>query len=170
MRDIDAEPQGNLEALNDRPTIDPADDAPQGCSRVWDTDEGRAVCAAHGSFWQAGGCLTRAVLDTVAEHRQFQFENYGPNRDLPNGTGPRERWIPGDPRTAYEIEGAFRADWDFDVDPDPAAMTWLRLLREEVAEVFAQGDDRWLEGELVQVAALAVSWVEKIRERSDAHD
>jgi hypothetical protein len=140
---------------------------------------GEPVCAVHGGFWQESGCLTRAVLEDVAAHRQFQFENYGPNRDVEDGVGPDVDWLApvvseftaGDGSlSARAIEGLFRQEWDYDVNPDPAERTWMRMLREEVAETFASDNAIGLEAELIQVAALAVSWVEKIRERSVSSD
>ena len=41
----------------------------------------------------------------------------------------------------------------------------MHLLREEIAEVFVESDADRLREELIQVAALAVSWVEKIDAR-----
>lgn len=150
------------------------------CKRIV-TPEGE-VCEDHGAAWTEHGCLTLVVLAGVAEHRQFQFENYGANRDVPDGTGKDVEWLQPvvdlaqsaytGPFTAFEIEGLFREEWDFpkgdktpEQDEARAAATWMRMLREEVAEAFAQDDPRWLEAELTQVAALAVSWIEKIRER-----
>ena len=42
----------------------------------------------------------------------------------------------------------------------------MHLVREEVAEAFAESDPARLREELIQVAALAVSWVEKIDART----
>jgi hypothetical protein len=40
--------------------------------------------------------------------------------------------------------------------------TWLDILTEEVAEAFAETDTKALRAELVQVAAVALAWVEAI--------
>ena len=40
--------------------------------------------------------------------------------------------------------------------------TWLHILREEVFEAFAEDDPAKLRAELIQVAAVAVQWVEAI--------
>ena len=77
-------------------------------------------------------------------------------------------WIPTLAASATSIERLFRTEWDYDDDPSPSEHSWMRMLREEVAEVFAQDDPKRMEEELIQVAALAVSWVEKIRERRHA--
>jgi len=125
--------------------------------------------------------MTRAVLDDISEHREFQYENYGPNRDLPDGTGKDVEWLapvvdaaraqPGRFR-AYDIEDLFKQEWDYPKDGTPGeqdaandAATWMRLVREEIAETFMEEDQDRLEVELIQVAGLAVSWIERIRER-----
>ena len=47
------------------------------------------------------------------------------------------------------------------------SVTFKDVLMEEVAEVFAESDPEKLRAELIQVAAVAVQWVEKIdRERA----
>lgn len=43
--------------------------------------------------------------------------------------------------------------------------TWLHILREEVYEAFAETDPVKLRAELIQVAAVAVAWVEAIDRR-----
>lgn len=43
--------------------------------------------------------------------------------------------------------------------------TWAMILREEVAEVMAETDPKALRAELVQVAAVAVLWIEMIDRR-----
>lgn len=45
-------------------------------------------------------------------------------------------------------------------------VTYLDILFEEVAEAFAEDDPAKLRGELVQVAAVAVAWVEAIDRRA----
>lgn len=44
--------------------------------------------------------------------------------------------------------------------------TWLHILAEEVAEAFAESDPAKLRVELIQVAAVAVAWVEAIDRRN----
>jgi len=45
-------------------------------------------------------------------------------------------------------------------------VTWADILEEEMAEALAESDPARLREELVQVAAVAVSWVEAIDRRS----
>lgn len=115
--------------------------------------------------WQIG---TLQVLEEVFEERKRQVARYGHNDDKADGTGPDVRWMAHtdvnlDLRTAKEIEAAFRAEYDR--NGGDAGATWMHLVREELAESFAEDDPERLEAELLQLAALAVSWVESIRKR-----
>lgn len=137
------------EAINDRPV-----------SRV---------CPQHGSVRKAGAwCTTDRVLMMVSEHRAEQYVRWGDNRDLANGTGSDVCWIPCADMSAADTEAMFRKEWDYDVDQTPSERTWLRLLREEVAEAFAADLRDDLITELIQVAAVAVSWTEKLIEAKEA--
>lgn len=126
------------------------------------SDEG--TCTQHGGEW-ANGCPTVRVLHDVYAERSRQFARYGTNADLEDGTGPEARWMEyTDPnldlRSAKEIEVAFRSEYNTHDKP-----TWMHLIREEVAEAFMEADGQRLREELVQVAALCVSWVEKLDQR-----
>lgn len=144
------------------------------------------VCSTHGSAWTADGCLMGQVLHDVAEHREWQFSNYGANRDVPDGTGKDVQWLApiqneavkrfanGGERDiiAFEIENLFRKEWDYDNSATEKEKeqfrkdaSWMRMVREEVAEAFAEDDPERLYAEVTQFVALGVSWMEKIRER-----
>jgi hypothetical protein len=108
---------------------------------------------------------TRGVLQDVLEERRRQFDRYGTNADTEDGTGPNVQWLwPFARQSAHQIEEIFRDDYLAFERHHP--VTWAHLVREEVAEAFAESDPERLEAELIQVAALCVSWVEKIRARS----
>lgn len=114
---------------------------------------------------------TIAVLENVFEERLRQVDKYGHNETLEDGTGPMESWIPRsltvDPYVSAEvIEDRFRADYE-QHERVMGSPTWMHLVREEIAEAFCETDPDRLEEELTQVAALCVSWVEKIRARRD---
>lgn len=146
------------------------------------TDEG-AVCQDHGSAWTSEGCLTLNVLDGVAKHREWQFSNYGGNRDIKDGTGKDVAWLVpvedyahdhdhDEDTPASRILELFREEWDYDnsaTDEEKAEFTkqasWMRMVREEIAEAFIETDPDRLEEELTQVAALCASWIEKLHER-----
>lgn len=106
------------------------------------------------------------VLDRIREERGRQFARYGLNDDLADGTGPRTAWLAPlawDP--AVDVEQVFRADYE-EFEDETGAPTWVHLVREEIAEAFQEDDDARLADELIQVAALCTSWVERITERN----
>ena len=113
--------------------------------------------------WQEG---CRRVLQSVLEERIEQEIRYGHvNDDLIDGTGPDVRWLPYVGRMeAFQIQEDLRVDYERwqAVNGLP---TWMHLVREEIAEAFQETDPERLQGELIQVAALCVSWVERIRAR-----
>lgn len=112
--------------------------------------------------WQVD---TIAVLEEVFAERLRQYEQYGHNADLEDGTGPETRWLlPFTSDGADTIERELRADYEH-YEEEAGRPTWVHLVREELAEVFTEDDPAKMEDELIQVAALCVSWVEKIRNR-----
>lgn len=130
-----------------------------------------ARCSRHGGYLtDRHECQTVGVLADVAEERAQQFARYGTNEDVPDGTGPEVEWIPLLTQNdtldfdATSIEVDFRADYE-QVDA-AGQLTFMHLVREEIAEAFAESDPQRLREELIQVAALAVSWVEKIDART----
>lgn len=117
--------------------------------RVVDPEDWRALCGE--------------VLDDVGRERVRQVNRYGHNDDLDLGMGPDIRWLlPYTSDSAHSIEKGLRDDYE-DFEEDAGKPTWLHLIREEVAELFQEGDLRRVEEEAVQVAALCVSLVETIR-------
>lgn len=127
-------------------------------------------CAMHGGdyFPEDQQCRTERVLSDVQAERAKQFAVYGTNEDLEDGTGAMVRWLhPVWDGMAVSAETLFRMDYEgyLMVRGKP---TWMHLVREEVAEVFIEDDPARLRTELVQVAALCVSWVEKLDARAEA--
>lgn len=111
---------------------------------------------------------SRVLLDVFSE-RKRQVARYGTNDDIEDGTGPETRWAaPVSTKSARELERVFREDYE-DYEEEAGNPTWVHLVREELAEAFAEpaGSER-LEEELIQVAALCVSWVERLRARREA--
>jgi malonyl CoA-acyl carrier protein transacylase len=112
--------------------------------------------------WQA---RTESVLSAVLRERGAQVARYGHNHDLEDGTGPGAPWLlPISLYRADSIEHALRGDY-VNHEKIHGKPTWMHLVREEVAEAFKEQDPERLEEELIQVAALCVSWVETIQER-----
>lgn len=94
----------------------------------------------------------RVLLDLWRE-RDRQEEKF-PAQELPDGTGQ-----PGD----YELAVAARFSCDRAVEA--GTVSWRHVLKEEVREALAERDPDALRAELVQVAAVAVRWVEAIDRR-----
>lgn len=104
---------------------------------------------------------TARALAGVAEERLRQVAQYGENDDVPYGTGWDARWLePFSTNAATQIERLFRMDYER--KGGNAGATWMRLLREELAEVAVETDPARLTAELTQLAALCVSWIERI--------
>lgn len=106
---------------------------------------------------------TREVLELVFKERLSQELRYGEsNPHLVDGTGPATRWLgPYTGDSAAEIQKELRRDYE-DWEHSEGLPTWAHLVREEIAEAFQEEDPRRLAEELVQVAALCVSWVERL--------
>jgi hypothetical protein len=114
------------------------------------------------SDWEAD---TRHVLGDVLNERRRQVARYGFNEDLYDGSGPDTCWLlPIVPHNAEETESLFRYDYE-DFEAETGRPTWVHLIREEVAEAFKEDEAEKLETELLQVAALCVSWIEQLRKR-----
>lgn len=109
--------------------------------------------------WQV---KTIEVLERVFEERVRQVAQYGHNEDLADGTGPDEQWLsPLNGNRAEEVQMWFRKDYEKH-EEQTGKPTWMHLVREELAEAFElEGDDPAFVDEILQVAALCVSWAEK---------
>lgn len=105
---------------------------------------------------------TREILERVFRERQAQEVRYGiENLNTQSGTGPEARWLlPYTRDSAVKIQEVLR--FDYEEFEDEAQVTWLHLVREEIAEAFQEDDPTRLAEELIQVAALCVSWVERL--------
>lgn len=95
----------------------------------------------------------RPVLLEVDTERDGQDEKWG-EQNHPDGTG-----------YAYLQEKADQARRDCNLAAATGTVTWRHILREEYYEALACTDDQQLRAELVQVAAVAVSWIEAIDRR-----
>ncbi|GAA0398512.1 hypothetical protein GCM10009530_57750 [Microbispora corallina] len=98
------------------------------------------------------GSLARVLADVAAE-RAAQDAMWG-FQEHADGTGP---------------ENTADADRAKLAVADAAAegrLTWRHILHEEVLEAFAEDDPTRLRGELVQVAAVAVKWVQALDRRA----
>jgi hypothetical protein len=91
-----------------------------------------------------------AVLREVAAEREAQDEKWG-EQNHPNGTGGDVRQFQADMARAIT-----------DAKSQVGTVTYSDILTEEFYEALAEDDPRKLRAELVQVAAVAVAWIEKI--------
>lgn len=109
--------------------------------------------------------LTSEVLELVRDERLRQLRRYGTNDDLADGTGLNVRWaLPASSNRADVLEQQFREEYE-EYEGENGIPTWMHLVREELAEAFKEDDVHRLGDELVQLAALCVSWVETLRSR-----
>jgi len=99
-----------------------------------------------------GDSIRNVLVDVYAE-RAKQDDRWG-EQNHPDGTNLTE-----DEWRANRV----KALNDFYVDS--GTLTWRDILLEEVYEAFAESDLDRLREELVQVAAVAVCWVESIDRR-----
>lgn len=105
---------------------------------------------------------TAGVLTEVAQERAAQEAKWG-QQNHPNGTGP---YVLGDVLTngghRYAVGLARWAKARTDLLAESGRCTYEAILTEEWAEALAESDPTRLRAELVQVAAVAVAWIEKI--------
>jgi hypothetical protein len=93
---------------------------------------------------------TVQVLKQVLAERHAQDKKWG-EQNHPDGTGGKfMELLAAANRSACNKEFA------------EGRGTWFAILQEEVSEAFAEADPEKLRTELIQVAAVAVAWVEKL--------
>ena len=112
----------------------------------------------------------RAVLDVMLE-RERQTEKHGVQTHLPDGTGPGV-WLDPDIRSARTFDeladsAKLRCKRASEHEGGDGSITFEHILTEEWAEALAESDPAALRAELVQLAAVAVQWIEKLDEEAD---
>ncbi len=106
-----------------------------------------------------------SVLDEVSNERLRQDARWG-QQSHPNGTGADWEFCSGQ-HAGWAQEAADDARRRCQEAPERVwGDTYALILNEEVAEAFAEDDPQRLRTELIQVAAVAVAWVEKIDRES----
>ena len=119
----------------------------------------------------------RAVLDVMLEREQ-QTKKHGVQTHLPDGTGPDGHVLEElGGLSAINFEGASnslladlakrRCKAASQNEGGDGSITFEHILTEEWAEVLAEEDQDALRTELVQLAAVAVQWIEKLDEEAD---
>lgn len=101
------------------------------------------------------------VLLDVADERLQQTAKWG-EQNHPNGTGPAKLPMPYGSGSWSAAVAAERLKLITECASQVGQCTWLHILREEVFEAFAEDVPAKLRAELIQVAAVAVQWVEAI--------
>jgi hypothetical protein len=96
------------------------------------------------------------VLGDIVTERERQDAKWGEQNPL-DGTGSGFLRLAVQP-TRESCERAFGL----------GVGTWRHILDEELAEAFAEEDPQALRAELIQVAAVAVAWVEAIDRRESS--
>ncbi|MFF8910196.1 hypothetical protein [Streptomyces olivaceoviridis] len=123
-------------------------------------------CDATGDFCPEHRTPPSAVvLAEVAYERARQDQRWG-EQNHPDGTGPRVPALVG--ALCYADEAADRARLACQSAARSGKTTWRLVLGEEVLEALAEDDPAKLRSELLQVAAVAVAWVEAIDRRQAA--
>lgn len=95
------------------------------------------------------GRANMEVWDDIADERDAQDEKWGVQSHV-SGTGLQ--WTVEADMAKARCERAARAE----------KLTWVHILDEEVLEAFCETDPVKLRAELVQVAAVAVAWIENL--------
>lgn len=114
---------------------------------------------------------TDVVLNQVLAERGRQFAKHGDQSHVPDGTGPAEilRDLPVHQAAARMDHLAAWARGRTDAHAHAGGdgtVTFADILLEEVFEALGEDDPARLRAELLQVAAVAVQWVETIDARA----
>lgn len=117
--------------------------------------------------------MTRLSLFVEVETEARRAEaKFGLQADVPDGTGDSKSFVAG----GYTPEGIFRtfgalaytARQRTDEAANAGYLTWADILLEEVFEACCEDDVDKLRTELVQVAAVALRWVDVLDRRDRA--
>jgi len=108
---------------------------------------------------------TRTVLVEIGAERARQDARWG-EQNHPDGTGPDVPVLAalGDDRPAAVLRELARDHCDQEFAAGQGV--FRQILTEEVFEAYAESDPAALRAELVQVAAVAVAWIEAIDRRT----
>lgn len=104
---------------------------------------------------------TQWVLDNIMSERMVQNQRWGPKQSHPNHTGSALRMTGG--RSNHESMIRFQHFNNMYQNP-----YWSTILAEEFYEAMNETDPVKLRKELVQVAAVAVSWIEDLDRKRES--
>lgn len=110
----------------------------------------------------------RKIVGEVLGECQSQLETWG-LQNHPDGTGPLKPspMIWGKLADLNNSDFANAARKRTENDFSTGKGSWEHILTEEVFEAYAEDDEEALRAELVQVAAVAVSWINAIDRRQN---
>lgn len=115
---------------------------------------------------------TGRVLYEIARERARQTAKHGDQSHLPDGTGPNVL-LSGIPMWDDSTRAGFLANWAkarckaaSQNEGGNGTITYEHILTEEWAEAIAESDPAKLRAELLQVAAVAVQWIETLDRRT----
>lgn len=94
-----------------------------------------------------------SIAEEILSETDRQFDQWG-EQNHPDGTGITE-----DDWRANRLKALN------DYHAEAGSLTWRDILLEEVYEAFAETDSVRLREELIQVAAVALSWVDAVDRR-----
>lgn len=106
------------------------------------------------------------VLMSVLEERRRQHELFG-EQNLPDGTGPNQQvWLSDEAGWVKHSEALEETRTTFAANEQRQCLSWADVLAEEFWEALCETDPKKLRTELLQVAAVAVAWVEHLDRRA----
>lgn len=110
----------------------------------------------------------KEILEEVFEECKGQLDTWG-LQNHPDGTGPLKPspMIWGKLADLNNSDFANAARKRTENDFSCGKGSWEHILTEEVFEAYAEDDEKALRAELVQVAAVAVSWINAIDRRKN---
>lgn len=104
---------------------------------------------------------TAKVLAEVSEERSKQEAKWG-QQNHPDGTGPNKMFLGLNESNGTYLDLRNKAIKVTDSRADMGILGYSDIFLEEVFEAMAEEDQDRLREELVQCAAVAVAWIEKI--------
>lgn len=118
---------------------------------------------------------TEAVLQEIHNERRRQVRKHGVQNHLPDGTGPDNQLLYGMwELSTIPLEGSTnvflaslakrRCKAHSENEGGDGTITFEHILTEEFFEAMAEEDPDRLYDELIQVAAVAVQWCEKLNQ------
>lgn len=97
------------------------------------------------------------VYQQIKAERDRQDQQWGEQNHL-NGTG-----------NDYQKETAYQARRACQQAFEEGKGDWRHILSEEFCEALAESDDQKLREELIQIAAVAVAWIECLDRKEESH-